>query len=268
MKVLQIIAFVIVGLYFAFAILLYILQTRLIFFPVKLPKDFKFQLRDIGEEVFLTSADGEKVNALFYRGTGEDVVLYFHGNAGNLSGWQFVAEDFTTSGYNILIIDYRGYGKSTGSISEPGFYSDAEAAYGFLVQEKGFNPQDIIIYGRSIGTGVAVHLATRFPNKGLVLESAYTSLGALVDDKVPFFFPSLYLKYSFNNVKKINQVKSPVIFVHGTNDTLIPSSHSEYLYQIFNGRKKLILVSKGEHNDLNSFEEYHHFLREVLPQFF
>jgi len=268
MRILQIIAFITIALYFAFAVMLYILQSRLIFFPGKLPRDFKFQLGDIGEEHFIKTSDGETINALFYRGTRDDVILYFHGNAGDLSGWQFVAEDFTATGYNILLVDYRGYGKSSGSIGENGFYADAEAAYGYLLREKGFNPQDIVIYGRSIGTGVAVDLASKFPNKGLVLESPYTSLGALADDKVPFFFPSLYLRYKFNNEKKINHVKSPVIFVHGTLDTLIPSSHSEYLYGKFEGKKKLILVSQGAHNDLNSFEDYHHFLRQVLPQFF
>jgi len=268
MKVLQVIAFIIIGLYFAFLIILYLIQARMIFFPGKLARDFTFQLGDTGQEVFLTTADGEKINALFFGSTGEDVVLYFHGNAGDLSGWQFVAEDFTQAGYSVMIVDYRGYGKSSGSISEKGFYADADAAYDFLVRQKKFNPQEIVIYGRSIGSGVAVDLASRVPCKGLVLESAYSSLGALADEKVPFFFPSLYLKYSFNNAKKINRVKSPVVFVHGTHDTLIPSAHSEHLYNRFQGRKKLILVAKAEHNDLSSFQEYHQFLREVLPQFF
>jgi uncharacterized protein len=268
MKFLQITAFTIVGLYLIVIIILYALQTKLIFFPGKLPKSYKFRLGETGEEVFIKTADGENINALFFRGVRDDVVLYFHGNAGDLSGWQFVGEDFVQYGYNLLIIDYRGYGKSSGSISEEGFYADSEAAYGFLIQQKNFNPQDVIIYGRSVGTGVAVHLATRVPNKGLILESPYTSLKSLADEKLPFFFPSLYLKYSFNNISKINKVKGPVVFIHGTHDTLIPSSHSELLYKTFEGQKKFILVSQGAHNDLNSFEDYHHFLKQVLPEFF
>lgn len=268
MKILQSIAFVIVGVYVISVIILAIVQTKLIFFPGKLSRNFKFQLGEHGEEVFIGTSDGETINGLYYRGTRDDVILYFHGNAGDLSGWQFVASDFLSFGYNILIIDYRGYGKSTGTISEAGFYRDAEAAYGFVVQQKGFNPQDVIIYGRSVGTGVAVHLASTFPNKGLVLEAPYTSLKALADEKLPFFFPSLYLKYTFDNEAKINTLKAPVIFVHGTMDTLIPVSHAETLYQRCNGDKKLVLVSGGSHNDLNSFAEYHDFLRTVMPAFF
>jgi fermentation-respiration switch protein FrsA (DUF1100 family) len=221
-----------------------------------------------GEEVFISTEDGERINGIFYGGTRSEVILYFHGNAGDLSGWQFVAEDFTEQDYNILIIDYRGYGKSSGAISERGFYHDADAAYDFLIREKNFNPQDIIVYGRSIGSGVAVDVASRFPIKGLVLEAPYSSLRKLADEKLPFMFPSLYLSSSFDNLRKIQSVKCPVIIIHGEQDTLIPSSHSNALFGKINSRKKMIVVPQGSHNDLNAFPEYDDFLRNVLPQFF
>lgn len=259
---------VVIILFLVLVVLLYVLQTKLIFYPGKLSANYKFRLRQGDEEVFIKTADDEQINGLFYQGSRPEVILYFHGNAGDLSGWQFVAEDFVGAGYNILIIDYRGYGKSTGSISENGFYKDAAASYAFLIETKQFQSQSIIVYGRSIGTGVAVDLASKNECKGLVLESPYSSLGALANEKLPFFFPSLYLRFKFNNIAKINHVKCPVVFIHGKKDELIPSSHSEKLFRKFDGRKKLILVESGSHNDLNSFQEHEVFLSEVLPSFF
>ena len=248
-------------------VVLYALQKRLIFYPGRLSHDYKFSTTEHAEELTIATDDGERISGLFFRNSGENVILYFHGNAGDLSGWQFVSEDFTSLGFNFMIIDYRGYGKSTGSISEQGLYKDADAAYNYLI-EKGFQPENIIIYGRSIGSGVAVDLASRRKAKGLVLESPFSSFVKLANEKFPLFLPSLYLRYRFDNIRKINDVKSPVIFLHGTDDTLIPSSHSQALFDRFNGTKKMILVDKGAHNDLHAFDQYKDFLRVGLVDFF
>ncbi|HYG18765.1 MAG TPA: alpha/beta hydrolase [Ohtaekwangia sp.] len=268
MQVLKVLAIIVIILYCVAIALLYFFQTRLIFFPGKLVSDYKFRLGLTGSEVFLTTKDGASINGIFYGGTRSEVILYFHGNAGDLSGWQFVAEDFTEHGYNILIIDYRGYGKSSGEISEDGFYRDADAAYDFLVREKDFNPRDIIVYGRSVGTGVAVDVASRLPLKGLVLESPYSSLGKLANEKLPFMFPSLYLSSSFDNLRKIASIRCPVIIIHGEKDTLVPVAHGKVLFDKIKSRKKMVLIPQGSHNDLNAFPEYDEFLRKVLPQFF
>jgi len=267
MSVLKTIAWIIVAVYGVVLILLYTLQSKLIFYPGVLDPAFAFKLGPSDEEVTIKTSDGERINALFFSNKSRDVILYFHGNAGDLSGWQFVAEDFTELGYNFLIIDYRGYGKSSGKISEKGMYLDAEAARHYLIL-KGFAPENILVYGRSIGSGVAVDLASRQPCKGLILESPYSSLGKLANEKFPLFFPSLLLKYRFESVQKITNVKCPVIFLHGSDDTLIPASHSRRLFQKFTGKKKLIIVDRGSHNDLHAFTEYEDFLKGVLPSFF
>lgn len=268
MKAATLIAAAVIVIYILAVILLYIFQTKLIFHPGKLSKDFKFKLSPDDDEVFLKTLDGTRIHGLYYHGTRHEVILYFHGNAGDLSGWRFVAEDFTALGYPVFIIDYRGYGKSEGIFSEEGFYQDAEAAYRYLINIKGFATQDIIVYGRSIGTGVAVDLASKHKVNGLVLESPYTSFGKLANEKLPFFFPSLYLDYKFNNEEKIASVKCPVILIHGERDSLIPSSHSKKLLPKIKTKSKLILVPQGSHNDLNSFEEYQNMLRKELPEFF
>ena len=267
MTLLKILAWIIVIIYLAAIFLLYTLQTKLIFYPGKLSADYRFKLGTTARELTLRTVDNERLSGLFFNNNKDQVILYFHGNAGDLSGWQYVSEDFVRLGYSFLIIDYRGYGKSSGVISEHGFYYDAEAAYNFLVNQ-GFTADDIIVYGRSIGSGVAVDLAARKDCKGLILESPFSSMAALANEKFPFIFPSLYLRYRFDNINKISRVRCPLILLHGSDDTLIPPSHSLKLFDKFSGKKKMIIVDKGQHNDLHAFSQYDDFLRDVLPSFF
>ncbi|HEY0655812.1 MAG TPA: alpha/beta hydrolase [Chryseosolibacter sp.] len=269
MFVLKVIAGVIIALYLSGVLALYFFQTRLIFYPGKLAKDFRFRTIPLREEVFLKTEDGETINGLFFPGEDKTrAILYFHGNAGDLSGWQFVAEDLLPSGLSILIIDYRGYGKSTGSITEQGLYADAEAAFQFLQDKKKIKPNAIIVYGRSIGSGVAVDLASRKKCAGVILESSYSSLATLANEKVPFFFPSFYLRSKFNNLEKINHVKAPIAFIHGSDDTLIPPAHSHILFETFQGKKTYVLVEKGQHNDLHAFPQFKDFIKTNLTSFF
>jgi uncharacterized protein len=267
MAALKGLAWFIVIAYAIIVILLYTLQRRLIFYPGILSADYKFETGDNCEEIILTTNDGESISGLFYTGELPDVIVYFHGNAGDLSGWQYVSEDFTSLGFNFLIIDYRGYGKSTGKITEKGLYRDADAAYQYLL-DRGFQADNIIIYGRSIGSGIAVELAARRTAKGLILESPFSSFAALANEKFPLFLPSFYLRFRFDNLRKINKVSYPIIFLHGTDDELIPASHSRKLFGTFKGNKKMILVDRGAHNDLHAFAQYKDFLRDVLPHFF
>jgi fermentation-respiration switch protein FrsA (DUF1100 family) len=267
MSVLKAAAFAVVIIYLLVMLFLYLLQTRLIFYPGKLEADFKFKPDLNATELFLTTTDGVQINALFFEGSRKDVILYFHGNAGDLSGWQYVAEDFTSLGYHFMIIDYRGYGKSEGVVSEKGLYADAMAAFDVLIK-KNFAPENIIIYGRSVGSGVAVDLAARKNCKGLILEAPFASLAKLADEKLPFLFPSLFIQYRFDNLEKINRVTCPVVFIHGSRDTLIPSSHTDTLFGKYRGKKKKVILTLASHNDINDFEEYRQFLEHGLPPFF
>ena len=256
-------------LIYAFLLLLaYIFQARLIFYPGKLPDDYSFNLPEDAEEVRLITDDGKSITGLFYPGSLPEVILYFHGNAGDLSGWQYISEDFTRHGFSFLIIDYRGYGKSTGTLSESGLCADAEAAYRYLLDSKGFSARQILLYGRSIGTGVAVELAANNMTGGLILEAPFTSLKKLAAQKMPVFLPFLLLRYSFNNMEKINRVNVPLLILHGDHDNLIPPSHGRALLDRFGGKKKLVIIENGRHNDLNHFEKYHSVLRNIVPEFF
>lgn len=246
--------------------LTYSFQSSFIFFPGKLSEDFVF--RQHAEEVFISTPDGERINGLFFRGTREEVVLFFHGNAGDLSNWQFIADDFTSLGLNVFLIDYRGYGKSSGAITERGLYQDGEAAYHYLLNEKQFKADQILIYGRSIGSGIAVDLASHSPAGGLILEAPFSGLIRLATQKVPWLIPALWLKFRFDNMEKIARVKCPVLFIHGSSDTLIPPSHSQTLFDVYPGKKRMIRIESGSHNDLNRFDAYHNGLQHALDDFF
>lgn len=263
----RIVIFLVVG-YLFIVMAAFLAQEKLIFHPQQLPQDYQFDLGKGDEEIFLTTPDGEKINALFYHGKSNNVILYFHGNAGSLAGWQQIADDFTTLGYNFFILDYRGYGKSSGEITEQGLYLDAEAAFQYLIKEKDFSPDQIIIYGRSIGSGIATELARRYTAKGLILESPFTSLKELANQKMPFLFPSLFLQFHFENIKKLSEINCPMVFIHGDRDGLIPPSHSKKLHEARSGKKKLIIIAQGSHNDLNLYEEYHKELAGALADFF
>jgi pimeloyl-ACP methyl ester carboxylesterase len=254
--------------YVSVGVLAYVFQTHLIFFPGKLDKDFRFIADETSQEVFLHTKDKETISGLFIQGTREDVILYFHGNAGDLSSWQYVAQDLTSFGFSFFIIDYRGYGKSSGKISEQGFYEDAWVAYEYLIEKRGFRPSQIIVYGRSIGSGVAIDLASKFDVKGLILEAPYTSLRMLAQEKAPFIFPQHWINYSFDNLKKIQNVKSAVLVIHGTDDAVIPIGHSEQLIRSISGKKLLVNIDGASHNNLNRFPDYFHAIALVVNGFF
>jgi uncharacterized protein len=262
MKFLKKAVYLFTAVYLILIVMAFAFQSRFIFHPGKLPPDYQFSLGENDREVFLKTSDEETINALFYRGPGNQVVLYFHGNAGDLSNWQSVSTEFLAAGYSLFVIDYRGYGKSSGVISEQGFYNDAEASWDYLTNTLN------IIYGRSIGTGVAVQLATRCNGRGLVLESPYSSLRKLAQQKASWLLPALWLRFHFDSLKRMMLVKSPVIFIHGSSDTLIPPSHTQDLYEAFHGKKMMAIIRQGSHNDLQTFDEYTNIISVQMREFF
>src|SRR5689334_19470114 len=131
-------------IYVAVLLLAWLFQTNLIFFPAKLSSNHEFRKDVSVEEVNMDTPDGEKINGLFFQSNSKRVILYFHGNAGCLDSWQYVWDDVSGKGFNLFIIDYRGFGKSTGNISEKGFYTDAQTAYDYLLR-RGFLADSIVV---------------------------------------------------------------------------------------------------------------------------
>ncbi len=252
-----------IGLYFLICILLYFFQTRLIFFPEKLPQDQALHFEGDFEERYFQVDDATTIHALhFYSENPKGVILYFHGNAGSLKDWGHVAPDFVKLGYDVLISDFRGYGKSTGEISEQGFYDDAQMLYDFLLTK--YQSDKIIIYGRSLGTGVATDLASKNVAQQLILETPFMNFADLAQRKFKIFPVKLLLQYHFKSDKKVKNIKYPIHIFHGTHDELIPYQHAENLAKLLPNTSSFTTLENGNHNNLGMFEGYWKKIKELL----
>lgn len=241
-------------------------QEQMIFFPETLPPDFKFEFSYPFEEINL-QVKGAAISALHFKASdSKGVVLYFHGNAGNLESWGGVAAEFLSRSYDLFIIDYRGYGKSTGRIlNEQMLHDDARAIYQFL-REK-FREDHIVLYGRSIGTGIACRLARDNNPKMLILESPYFSLKEIAHRFIPII-PKAFLdatfKYPMRTDLWISDVRCPIFIFHGTLDEVIPFDASPRLLKLIKSRHELIAIPGGAHNDLINYDLYHEALDRIL----
>lgn len=177
-------------------------------------------------------------------------VLYLHGNAGDLNCLIEQFEVFDDLGLNVFAVDYRGYGKSSGNInSKNDILADSEAALNYAIRFLKIKPEEIIIWGRSIGTAPAAFLASKYKVKALVLESGFAELSKVVETKLPFLPVKQLLKYSYNNTELIGNIDCPKLFIHGKNDQLILFENSEILFAKANVPKQLLEL-QGEHNNL------------------
>ena len=250
-----------VVLYTVVLALMFFLQERLIFFPSKLPQSHVFKFRAAFTEHFVDVGDANINILAFEKEAAKGVILYFHGNAGDLDSWGEVYRDFEKYPYHLLVVDYRGYGKSTGKISsEAQLQSDAEKIYDFAKAKYGAG--NVIIYGRSIGTGIASWLAAQHPPSLLVLETAYVSLPAMVGEIYPFA-PKFLVRYKLDNKRWTNDSSYPVHLIHGTRDEIVPYSHSVRL-QKSNSKLQLHTIENGQHNNLSAYPEYANALKEVF----
>ena len=241
-------------------------QESMIFYPEVLTPDFQYNFPTRFDEVTL-SVDGAAINALHFKtGDPKGVIIYFHGNAGNLRGWGEVALDFTRLRYDVLIPDYRGYGKSTGKISnEAMLHRDAAVAYDYL-QER-YRENQIIIYGRSIGTGIATYLARETRPRMLILESPMFNMQDLARHHYPLMptiLVAFILKYPMRTDLWIADVPCPVYLFHGTEDDVVPYNASERLLTLIKTESRLISIPGGGHNNLGDYPLYHEELERIL----
>ena len=255
----------IVIIYSAISIALYYLQDYLLFKPEKLPKDFQFNYENQDTmEYNLETRDGAVINAIRFKPKGESkgVVLYLKGNSKSIKGWGKFAVDFTRHNYNVLMVDYRGFGKSTGRRSQKAIKRDLQEVYNKIKEQT--TEDRIILYGRSLGSGFATKLASMNNPKMLVLDAPYYSLTKVTARYMPFMPLSILIKYPLPTYKWIKYVKCPIHIIHGTNDELIPYKTSVKLSQVNPKLTKLHTVIGGGHKNLNNFESYHSMLDDIL----
>lgn len=263
MSVLLSILTVVLAVYVGLALLLYIFQPRMIFFPYR---DHLYRPEDVGleyESVRLTASDGIRLDAWYIPAPdAEFTVLFCHGNAGNISHRLDSLMFFRDLGLNCLIFDYRGYGRSQGSPSEQGLYSDARAGWDWLTQDRQVPPDRIILFGRSLGGTVAANLAAELAGQkiqpaGLALESSFTS----VIDMGKHYYPWLPIKwvarFKFNAISAVQNVQSPILVIHSPDDEIVPYRLGQKLYENAPQPKKFAAIS-GTHNEgfMQDFQTY------------
>lgn len=245
------------------SILGYFLQEKFIFKPEKLAADFEFKYDSPFRELFFHPEPGVSINGLhFYRDQPNGLVLYLHGNSRSIKGWAKYARDFYRYNYDVVLIDYRGFGKSTGKRSEKQLLADIQFVYKELTSQ--YPEHHMIVYGRSIGSGFATKLASDNRPRYLILDAPYYSFKKVVERFLPILPVSLVLRYHLRTDKWIRHVNCHTYIIHGTKDWLIPIRHSEKLQRINPSKITLIRIPEGGHNNLPSYSEYHAFVRDIL----
>lgn len=242
---------------------LYFFQENLIFFPQKLDRHYQFDFDQPFEEIYIRSEDEVFLHSLLLQvDDPRGVVFYLHGNAGSLLNWASVAKTYNDLEYDVFLLDYRGFGKSEGTISgENQFYNDIQAAYDTLRDR--YKEEDIVVLGYSIGTGPAAKIAAENNPKLLVLQAPYYSLSDLMRKTYPFI-PTVLLKYKFPTHEFLEETGVPIVVFHGTDDGIIYPGSSLKLKEEFPQIKLVLLEGQG-HNGMTQNPHYQQKLKMILP---
>lgn len=252
--------------YLGICLIFYYTQELFLFHPEKLDLNFKYQFEYPNYEFFLDTEDGELINGLHFQlPKSKGVVFYFKGNTRSIKGWGKYARDFLSKGFDFFVIDYRGFGKSSGKRSERNIELDTQTAYNYL--KKFYAEEDIVIYGRSIGSGFATSVAASNHPSKLILDSPYYSMYHLIKMYLPFLPVASILNYHIRTDLDIQNVKCPIFIIHGTDDKLIPYRHALKLSQL-NTRSHLMRIKGGRHNNLPKYSSYHNHVYEILNDSF
>ena len=255
---------IIISIYVITNVVAYFLQEKVMFKPEKLPPDFEFEYpNQKSTEHNLYIGDDIRINGVHFSiPQPKGVVLYLKGNSRSIKGWGKFAVDFTRLGFDVVMVDYRGFGKSVGRRTEKNIKDDLQRVYDLLKQR--VRERHIVIYGRSMGSGFATKLASMNDPRLLVLESPYYSMTKMAKRYIPFMPASLILKFPLRTYKWIRYVKCPIKIIHGTSDKLIPYKSSLSLSKWNPDRTRIYSVIGGGHNNLHTFEEYHRMLEEIM----
>jgi len=200
------------------------------------------------EDVNFTSRDHVLLNGWFVKGVGDKVILFCHGNFGNISSRLDIIQDLHLLGYNFFIFDYKGFGRSDGVPSEKGLYADALGACDYLI-ERGFSDKDIILFGRSLGGAVAIFLSSSIQGfRGVIIDSAFLSCRTLGHDILGYNLPRFMISNRFESIKRIKNIKVPKLIIHSEDDDLIPFYHGKKLFETALEPKRFLKI-RGSHNN-------------------
>lgn len=257
---------IVVAVYCLGGIALWEMQDKILLHPKALPDGYLFQIAAPHKEVMVKLNKNEQLNLLQFFPADttrcKGIVLYFHGNRDNMNRYARYMDNFTSNGYEVWMADYPGFGKTTGAFTEDRLYSDANLLYK-MVSER-FSADSIIIYGKSLGTGVASELASHNHCKRLILETPYCSLPELAATHFPIYPAKRMMHFNFPVFEYLQTVKAPITIFHGTDDEVIPYRHSVTLKSVLKNGDEYISIETGRHNNLDDFPLFHQKLDSLL----
>ena len=246
------------------------------FHPVRMDPNHRVAPPSGGSDVWFTTADGYRLNGWFFESQTEPqvaTVIFFHGNSGNISDVGWLGEWFAKQGFDVLLVDYRGYGASAGEPGdESGLYADGDAAVAFVVYEKRERPNRIALYGTSLGTTVVADVASRHQIGAVIIESGLSSATSLATHRFSWLPQFLHFlgKNDFESARKLGSVKAPVLIAHGDPDPVIPTSEARLLFEAANDPKRLLIFPGAGHNVFGSVRDPYlnqvvEFIRQSVP---
>jgi pimeloyl-ACP methyl ester carboxylesterase len=250
-------------IYVAICLIFYFFQHLFFFRPEILPSTFKYTFAFPFEEKKFVMKDGGEIEGIYFKvPKSRGVVFYLKGNSRSIKGWGKFAKDFLSNGYDFFMFDYRGFGKSKGKRNQTNLFNDAQHIYKWLNETY---PEDkIIVYGRSLGSGIAARVASWNNPKMLILDSPYYSFYHFVKQFF-FLFPLKYiLRYDIRTDIYLSETRCPIYLIHGVKDRLFPISHSQRLKKIAPERIELFEIDKAHHNNLPDFPQFHEHLYDIL----
>ncbi len=232
-------------------VIIYLMQGRMLYLPnvpgralTMTPADARMDYEDVSFE----TSDGVTLHGWFIAGRAPRVLLFFHGNAGNISHRLDSIRQFRNLGLSVFIIDYRGYGQSEGRTTESGIYRDADAAWRYLTETRGVRPGDVVIFGRSLGGSVAARLAAQQHPLALIVESSFTSVPDIAQELYPWLPARWLSRLSHATRDYVRDVRCPVLVVHSRDDEIIPFHHGQAIFAAA-PEPRTLLTLRGSHND-------------------
>ena len=265
MNILLKIFLILLAVYILVCVLMFIFQEKLIFFPEKLHNDYKFVFDQKFEEINIPTSDQKLLHGILFRNYDPGgLVFYLHGNAGSLQSWGELAKTYTDLNYDVFMIDYRGFGKSEGSISsQDQLYQDLQIAYDEM--KKRYSEANIIVLGYSIGTGVATKIASTNHPKLLILQAPFFSMKDMMRRIYPVL-PTFILRYKFETNEYIRGCKMPIVIFHGDQDEIIYYQSSIKLKQFIKETDTVIILEGQPHNEMTNNPEYQQEIQRLLTQ--
>jgi len=242
---------VVAACYGLLVVVVYFMQGRMLYLAEVPGRTLTMTPADVGmdyQDVSIETADGVALHGWFIVGRSSRVLLFFHGNAGNISHRLDSIRQFQNLGLSVLIIDYRGYGQSEGRTTERGIYRDADAAWRYLIEGRGMVADNIVIFGRSLGASVASWLAARHQPLALIVESSFTSVPDIAQDLYPWLPVRWLSRFDHATRDYVRDVRSPILVVHSRDDEIIPFHHGEAIFAAANEPRTLLAI-RGSHND-------------------